>query len=96
MIAALHRQTKFDLLFAVMKATGAFECRSNERATSAVILNIIAELMTDDSIPIDVQDLRGSLIQVDDDLGLVKDERRFVKTIDYRRGPVITIGKDPF
>ena len=53
-----------------------------------MIFNVIAESMTDDSILIDVQDLGGGPIQVDDCVGLIEDERRLVKTVDYCRGPI--------
>ena len=60
-----------------------------------MIFNVIAKSMTDDSILIDVQDLGGAPIQVDDGLGLIKDERRLVKTVDYCRGPITDGSFDP-
>ena len=45
--------------------------------------NVVAESMADDSILIDVQDLGGAPVQVDDGLGLIEDKCRFVETVDY-------------
>ena len=58
-----------------------------------MIFNVIAESMTDYSIAIDVQYLGGAPIQVDDSLGLIEDERRLVKTVDYCRGPITLLGR---
>lgn len=55
-ISTLSRQVKFDLLLADGKATGAIERRPDQRAAGAVMFNVVAEPMTDDSISIDGQE----------------------------------------
>ena len=89
MIAALRRQTDFELLLAGWKAAGGLERRSNASATCALVFNVVAELMTDYSIAIDVQYLGGGPIQVDDPVRLIEDHCGLIETIDNRGLPIL-------